>query len=75
MFVRRGRALRELIEGVPVLGVTVLDGISSDDLIAGVLNRNGHLTGRGKRWTRERVTALSSHHAFLAISPTSRNCG
>ncbi len=48
---------RELIEGV-----TVLARISSDDLIAGVLNRNGHLTGRGNRWTRERVAALRSHH-------------
>ena len=34
----------------------------SDDLIAGVLNRNGHKTGHGNRWTRERVTALRSHH-------------
>ena len=48
---------RELIEGVVVLA-----RICSDDLIAGVLNRNGQLTGRGNRWTRERVTALRSHH-------------
>jgi hypothetical protein len=48
---------RELIEAVAVLA-----RISSDDIIAGVLNRNGHLTGRGNRWTRERVTALRSHH-------------
>jgi DNA invertase Pin-like site-specific DNA recombinase len=48
---------RELIEAVVVLA-----RICSDDLIAGVLNRNGHLTGRGNRWTRERVTALRSHH-------------
>jgi len=34
----------------------------SDDLIAGVLNRNGTTTGHGNRWTRERVTALRSHH-------------
>ena len=34
----------------------------SDLLIASVLNRNGLLTGRGNRWTRERVTALRSHH-------------
>ena len=40
----------------------VLARICSDDLIAGVLNRNGQLTGRGNRWTRERVTALRSHH-------------
>ncbi len=48
---------RELIEAVGVLA-----RICSDDLLAGILNRNGHLTGRGNRWTRERVTALRSHH-------------
>jgi hypothetical protein len=31
-------------------------------VIAGVLNRNGLVTGHGNRWTRERVTALRSHH-------------
>jgi Recombinase len=48
---------RELIDAVGVLA-----RICSDDLIAGILNRNGHLTGRGNRWTRERVTTLRSHH-------------
>ena len=42
--------------------VRVLAHICSDQLIAGVLNRNGLLTGRGNRWTQERVTALRSHH-------------
>jgi DNA invertase Pin-like site-specific DNA recombinase len=42
--------------------VRVLARICSDDLIPGILNRNGMLTGRGNRWTRERVTALRSHH-------------
>jgi DNA invertase Pin-like site-specific DNA recombinase len=58
---RRGQCCtqtsRELVEAVGVLA-----RICSDDLIAGILNRNGHLTGRGNRWTRERVTALRSHH-------------
>jgi hypothetical protein len=36
--------------------------IASDDLIAGLLNRNGLKTGHGNRWTRERVTSLRSHH-------------
>jgi len=40
--------------------VRMLARICSDDLIAGALNRNGVLTGRGNRWTRERVTALRS---------------
>ncbi len=48
---------RELVEAVGILA-----RICSDDLIAGILNRNGHLTGRGNRWTRERVTALRSHY-------------
>lgn len=42
--------------------VVMLARICSDDLIAGILNRNGLLTGRGNRWTRERVTALRNHH-------------
>jgi DNA invertase Pin-like site-specific DNA recombinase len=44
----RTQTSRELIEAVEVLA-----RICSDDLIAGILNRNGHLTGRGNRWTRE----------------------
>src|SRR5215469_3107699 len=55
---------RELIEAVSVLA-----RISSDDVIAGVLNRNGHLTGRGNRWTRERVTALRSHNRIPCYKP------
>jgi DNA invertase Pin-like site-specific DNA recombinase len=42
--------------------VCVLARICSDRLIANVLNRNGLLTGRGNRWTQERVTALRSYH-------------
>ncbi len=40
----------------------MLARICSDDLLASTLNRNGLLTGRGNRWTRERVTALRTHH-------------
>jgi len=42
--------------------VRVLAHTCSDRLIAGFLNRNGLLTGRGNRWTQERVTALRSHY-------------
>ncbi len=42
--------------------VRVLARICSDDLIAASLNRNGLRTGRGNRWTRERVTSLRSSH-------------
>ena len=63
---------RELIEAVGVLA-----RICSDDLIAGILNRNGHLTGRGNRWTRERVTALRSHHRIPCYQrgDSNRNLG
>jgi hypothetical protein len=40
----------------------VLARLCSDDLLAGTLNRNGLLTGRGNRWKRERVTALRTYH-------------
>jgi hypothetical protein len=55
---------KALVEAVSILAKTC-----SDDLIAGVLNRNGHKTGRGNRWTRERVTALRSHHEIPCYSP------
>lgn len=46
----------------------MLARICSDDLIAAALNRNGLRTGRGNRWTRERVTALRSHHSIPCFS-------
>jgi hypothetical protein len=58
---RRGHNNGHTDKGL-VEAVSSLAKICSDDLIAGVLNRNGHKTGRGNRWTRERVTALRSHH-------------
>ncbi len=58
---RRGQngsqASTEIIEAVRVLA-----RICSDDLLASALNRNGLLTRRGNRWTRERVTALRTYH-------------
>src|SRR5579862_1918809 len=66
---RRGQCsthtARELIEGVAILA-----RISTDDVIAGVLNRNGHLTGRGNRWTRERIAFLRSHNRIPCYKPT-----
>jgi len=47
----------DLIEAVRTLAL-----IARDDVIAGVLNRNGVRTGHGNRFTRERVTALRSHY-------------
>jgi hypothetical protein len=48
---------KEVLEAVRVLA-----RICSDRLIASVLNRNGLRTGRGNRWSQERVTALRSYH-------------
>ena len=46
--------------------------ICSDAMIANVLNRNGRRTGRGNFWTRERVTALRSHHEIPVYSDERR---
>jgi hypothetical protein len=58
---RRGQnssqAPAEIIEAVRVLA-----RICSDDVLASTLNRNSLLTGRGNRWTRERVTAVRTYH-------------
>ena len=43
--------------------------IANDDLIAGILNRNGLVAGNGNRWTRERVTSLRSHHRISVYKP------
>ena len=42
--------------------VRILARVCSDEVIAGVLTRNGLRTGRGNRWTKERVTALRSYN-------------
>src|SRR5207344_865814 len=55
--------------------VRLLARICSDRLIAGVLNRNGQLTRRGNRWTRERVTALRSHHRIPCYEDEQRDSG
>ena len=68
---RRGQNSNQTTQEV-VGAVRMLARICSDDLIAGVLNRNGLQTGRGNRWTRERVTALRSHHEIPCHSPERR---
>jgi DNA invertase Pin-like site-specific DNA recombinase len=56
----------------------ILDAVRSlvricpDPFIANVLNRNGLRTGRGNFWTRERVTALRSHHQIPVYSADRR---
>jgi len=43
--------------------------IAGDDLIAGLLNRNGLTTGNGNRWTRERVTSMRSNYRIPVFRP------
>jgi DNA invertase Pin-like site-specific DNA recombinase len=45
-----------------VKAVRTLAHVCSDEMIAGILTRNSLRTGRGNRWTKERVTALRSYH-------------
>ena len=52
--------------------VRALARICPDAFIANVLNRNGRRTGRGNFWTRERVTALRSHHEIPVYSAERR---
>jgi DNA invertase Pin-like site-specific DNA recombinase len=59
---KRRRGQRNSTSEDVVAAVRQLALIASDDLIAGVLNRNDLKTGHGNRWTRERVTSLRSHH-------------
>lgn len=52
--------------------VRVLARICTDRSIASFLTRNGMRTGRGNRWTQERVTALRSHHGIGRYIPEQR---
>lgn len=66
---RRRRGQRNATSQDIVAAVRLLVRIASDDLIAGILNRNKLTTGHGNRWTRERVTALRSHHKIPVHRP------
>lgn len=59
---RRRRGQRNSTPADIVEAVRALALIAKDDVIAGILNRNGLKTGNGNRWTRERVTAMRSSH-------------
>ena len=65
---RRGQHGRqtkpEIVEAVRALTL-----ICTDQMIAGLLNRNGLRTGHGNRWTRERVTSLRSKRGIAKYSP------
>jgi hypothetical protein len=66
---RRRRGQRTSTSADVIAAVCQLVLIANDDLIAGILNRNGLVTGHGNRWTRERVTSLRSHHGIAVYKP------
>jgi DNA invertase Pin-like site-specific DNA recombinase len=66
---RRRRGQRTSTSADVIAAVRQLVLIANDNVIAGVLNRNGLVTGYGNRWTRERVTSLRSHHRIAVYKP------
>jgi DNA invertase Pin-like site-specific DNA recombinase len=66
---RRRRGQRNSTSADVIAAVRQLALIANDDLIAGILNRNGLVTGNGNRWTRERVTSLRSHYRISVYKP------
>jgi DNA invertase Pin-like site-specific DNA recombinase len=66
---RRRRGQRNSTSQDIIAAVRQLVLIANDELIAGILNRNTLTTGHGNRWTRERVTALRSHHKIPVYCP------
>ena len=66
---RRRRGQRTSTSADVIAAVRQLVLIANDDLIAGILNRNGLVTGYGNRWTRERVTSLRSYNGIAVYKP------
>lgn len=66
---KRRRGQRNATPDDIVDAVRQLVLIANDDVIAGVLNRNGLTTGNGNRWTRERITALRSYRKIQVFRP------
>lgn len=61
---QRNSTPKDIVEAVRQLTL-----IGNDAQIAGILNRNGLVTGNGNRWTRERVTALRSYNRIPVFRP------
>jgi excisionase family DNA binding protein len=51
-----------------IAAVRILARVLTDEMIAGFLNRNGLKTGRGNRWTKERITSLRNYHQITCYS-------
>ncbi|MGI9484703.1 MAG: recombinase family protein [Geminicoccaceae bacterium] len=65
----RRRGQRNATPADIVAAVRALALIAKDDVIAGILNRNGLKTGNGNRWTRERVTSMRSNYRIPVYRP------
>jgi hypothetical protein len=48
--------------------VRILAHVLVDEMIASFLNRNNLKTGRGNRWTKERINSLRSYHQIPCYS-------
>ena len=66
---RRRRGERKGTPVETVEAVRQLVRIANDDLIAGLLNRNGLRTVNGNRWTRERVCSLRTYRKIPVFRP------
>jgi hypothetical protein len=66
---RRRRGQRKSTSADVIAAIRQLALIANDNLIAGILNRNGVVAGHGSRWTRERVTSLRSYHHIPVFKP------
>ena len=66
---RRRRGQRNSTSADVIAAACQLVLIANDDLIAGILNRNGLVTGNGNRWTRERVTSMRSNYRIPVFKP------
>ena len=67
---KRGQATRTAPD--VLAAVRSLARVANDEQIAGYLNRNGALTGRGNRWTRQRITSLRQYHEIPVFSPEAK---
>ncbi len=59
---RRRRGQSTATSKDTVEAVRELARVCSDDILASVLNRNGLRTGRGNRWTRQRIISLRNYN-------------
>jgi hypothetical protein len=66
---KRRRGQRNSTSADVITAARQLVLIANDDLIAGILNRNGLKSGNGDRWTRERVTSMRSNYRIPVFKP------